>query len=155
MASSYTPVVRVQLVKESSIRGRKALSSSNDAKDIARRYFTERGSDRECFVVAHLDTKLRPLSIELVTQGTLDASLVHAREVFKAAIVAGARSILVMHNHPSGDPTPSSADFDVTRKLIKAGEVIGIDVLDHIVVGDDPDAECVSMREDHRHEAGF
>ncbi|EMI52466.1 DNA repair protein RadC [Rhodopirellula sallentina SM41] len=93
-----------------------------------------------------MDTKHRPLSIEVCTVGTLDASLVHPREVFKAAIVAGATAVLLMHNHPSGDPTPSREDKAVTDRLEEVGKLIGITVLDHIVVGDD-EGGSVSLRE--------
>ncbi|TWT91625.1 hypothetical protein Pla100_50160 [Neorhodopirellula pilleata] len=85
------------------------------------------------------------MSIEVCTVGTLDASLVHPREVFKAAILAGASAVLLMHNHPSGDPTPSREDRAVTDRLEQVGKIIGINVLDHIVVGDD-EGGSVSLR---------
>jgi DNA repair protein RadC len=71
-----------------------------------------------------------------VSRGTLDATLVHPREVFKAALLSNAASIILTHNHPSGDPTPSPDDHQLTRRLVDAGRLIGVEVLDHIIVGD-------------------
>lgn len=83
-----------------------------------------------------MNTKNRVLAIKTVSIGDLSSSIVHPREVFKDAVVASAASIIVAHNHPSGDPTPSSEDVAVTKRLIQAGEIMGIDLLDHIVLGD-------------------
>ena len=83
-----------------------------------------------------MDTKNRVLAIKTVSIGDLSSSIVHPREVFKDAVIASAASIIVAHNHPSGDPTPSSEDVAVTKRLIQAGEIMGIDLLDHIVLGD-------------------
>ena len=89
----------------------------------------------ECFQVALLNTRRRLIRVEKLSQGTLDTILVHPREVFRAAIVAGAAAIVVIHNHPSGDPTPSEADIKVTRDLIRAGQLLKIEVLDHVILG--------------------
>src|SRR5690606_34740273 len=94
------------------------------------------GADREHFVVLLLDTQNQIIGIHTVTVGTLDASLIHPREVFKSAILANAASIILAHNHPSGDPAPSAEDRSVTRLLTEAGVTIGIEVLDHVIVGD-------------------
>ena len=91
-----------------------------------------------------LDTKNRVLAIKTVSIGDLSSSIVHPREVFKDAVVASAASIIVAHNHPSGDPTPSAEDVSVTKRLIQAGEIMGIDLLDHIVIGD---GAFVSLKE--------
>ncbi|MFM8979908.1 MAG: RadC family protein [Planctomycetia bacterium] len=90
---------------------------------------------REHFVVLLLDARNRVLREEQVSVGTLTASLVHPREVFAAAIREGAASILLLHNHPSGDPEPSADDEAVTRRLVAVGELVGIPVLDHLVLG--------------------
>ncbi len=82
-----------------------------------------------------LDTKNRVMRIANISTGTLDSSLVHPREVFRQAIAASAAAIIVVHNHPSGDPTPSEEDRRVTTRLVSAGSTIGIDVLDHIIIG--------------------
>jgi DNA repair protein RadC len=89
----------------------------------------------ECFAVLMLNTRRRVKGHNLVTIGTLDTILVHAREVFRVAIVAAASAIVVMHNHPSGEPQPSEADIKVTRDLIRAGQLLKIEVLDHVIMG--------------------
>ena len=91
--------------------------------------------DCECLAVLLLNTRLRVKGHQVVTVGLLDQVLTHAREVFRTAIVAAAHSIVLMHNHPSGDPSPSQADIRVTRELIRAGHLLRIEVMDHIVVG--------------------
>ncbi|RBP46715.1 RadC family protein [Garciella nitratireducens] len=90
----------------------------------------------ENFNVVLLDTKNRVISVENITKGIVNASLVHPREVFKIAIRKNSTSVILVHNHPSGDPTPSKEDRAITIRLIKAGEIIGIHVLDHIIIGD-------------------
>jgi DNA repair protein RadC len=94
------------------------------------------GLDREALYVALLDSKNRIIGVNLVSLGILDSSLVHPREVFKPAILLGAASIVLAHNHPSGDPTPSPEDRRVTQRIDEAGKLLGIDVMDHVIVGD-------------------
>jgi DNA repair protein RadC len=89
----------------------------------------------ESFIVLHLNTRRRITGHHLVSIGTLDTILVHPREVFRASIIAAAGAIVLMHNHPSGEPTPSEADVKVTRDLIRAGQLLKIEVLDHVIVG--------------------
>ena len=89
----------------------------------------------ETFQVILLNTRRRLIRIEPISQGTLDTILVHPREVFRPAIAAGAAAIILAHNHPSGDPTPSEADIKVTRDLIRAGQLLKIEVLDHVILG--------------------
>lgn len=91
---------------------------------------------QEEFHALLLDTRRRRLQDVLVSRGTADASLVHPREVFRAAVATGAAALILVHNHPSGDPTPSSEDRSVTRQLREAGRTLGIPVLDHVIVGD-------------------
>jgi DNA repair protein RadC len=95
-----------------------------------------RGQDREHFWALALNTKNQLLRTIEVSVGSLNASIVHPRELFKEAVKVSAASVVVVHNHPSGDPTPSGADIQLTRRLVKAGDVLGIEVLDHVVVGD-------------------
>lgn len=92
--------------------------------------------DREHFQVVLLNTKNRVLGVQTVSVGGLDTSLVHPREVFKPCVKRSAASVILAHNHPSGDPTPSGEDIAVTRRMVKAGDLLGIDVLDHLVIGD-------------------
>jgi len=89
----------------------------------------------ECFVVLLLNTRRRVRGHQLVTIGTLDTILVHPREVFRVAVISSASAVILMHNHPSGDPTPSEADIKVTRDLIRAGQLLKIEVLDHVIMG--------------------
>jgi len=91
---------------------------------------------QEAFWVILVDTKNRPHARLRITLGTLTASLVHPREVFKAAILVNAAAIIAAHNHPSGDPSPSQADIRVTRKLKEAAGILDIELLDHVIVGD-------------------
>lgn len=93
-------------------------------------------TEKEAFVVFLLDRKNRVKSWHLVSLGTIDTSLVHPREVFRAACVASAASVIVAHHHPSGDPQPSAEDVRITKQLVAAGQVVGIPVLDHVVIGD-------------------
>jgi len=90
----------------------------------------------EWFYVVLLNRKNCPLGRLMLTKGLADSSLVHPREVFRAAVLAGASAVILVHNHPSGDPDPSRADHAVTRKLRSAGEIMGIEVLDHVIIGD-------------------
>ena len=89
----------------------------------------------ECFVVLLLNTRKRVKGHQLVTLGTMDTLLVHPREVFRTAIIGSASCVVLIHNHPSGDATPSEADIKVTRDLIRAGQLLKIEVIDHIVMG--------------------
>ena len=89
----------------------------------------------ETLQVLLLNTRRRLIRVAAVTDGTIDTLLVHPREVFKAAIAANAAAVVLAHNHPSGDPTPSEADIKVTRDLIRAGQLLKIEVLDHVIIG--------------------
>src|SRR5690242_12431225 len=104
----------------------------------------------ENFQVVLLNTRRKLIRLERISQGTLDTLLVHPREVFKPAIAANAAAIVLAHNHPSGDPTPSEADIKVTRDLIRAGQLLKIEVLDHVILGRATQArprDYVSLRE--------
>ncbi len=91
---------------------------------------------KEEFVILHLNTKNAITKEEVVTRGILDASIVHPREVFKSAIRESASSIILVHNHPSGDPTPSKQDISITKRLVTCGDLLNIPVLDHVIIGD-------------------
>jgi DNA repair protein RadC len=104
----------------------------------------------ETFQALLLNTRRRLIRVEPISNGTLDTILVHPREVFKAAIAANAAAIVLVHNHPSGDPTPSEADIKVTRDLIRAGQLLKVEVLDHIIIGratPERPKDYVSLRE--------
>lgn len=95
------------------------------------------GRDREHFLALALNTKNRLLRIIEVSVGSLNTSIVHPRELFREAVAVSAASVVICHGHPSNDPTPSSADLQLTRRLAKAGEVLGIEVIDHVILGGD------------------
>jgi DNA repair protein RadC len=105
----------------------------------------------EQFGVLLLDTKHRVLKTRRLSVGSLDASVVHPREVFRAAVLGGAAAVVLFHNHPSGDPTPSREDRVLTRRLMAAGDLMGIDVLDHVILAD---TRYVSIRETLRRGPG-
>lgn len=95
-----------------------------------------RQESKEHFMALHLDGKNRILCYEVVSVGSLNQSVVHPREVFKSALVSSAAALILIHNHPSGDPSPSQEDLKITQRLKDCGELLGIKILDHLVVGD-------------------
>ena len=121
-------------VSESNGISKENVSSVEDVVDI----FMERlrYSKKEKFEVLMLDIKGKIIAIENVSTGDLSSSPVHPRETFRTAIKRSAAGVILVHNHPSGDPTPSDDDIVVTKKLIEAGKILGISVMDHIVIGD-------------------
>jgi len=94
-----------------------------------------KGKKREHFLAILLDSRSRLIKVSEISVGSLDTSIVHPREAFKEAISASAASVIFVHNHPSGDPTASEDDIELSKRLIQAGEIMGIDVLDHIIIG--------------------
>jgi DNA repair protein RadC len=94
-------------------------------------------SDRQKFYAVHLDSKNKVIRVDMVSQGTIDSSPVHPREVFKPAILNSAASVIFVHSHPTGDPEPSVSDKELTRQLEMAAEIMGIEVLDHVIIGRD------------------
>lgn len=105
---------------------------------------TLRYQEKEHFLAAHLNTKNQVISVETISIGTLNASLVHPRELFKSAVKNSSAALIMAHNHPSGDPEPSKEDLQLTRRLQQAGELMGIAVLDHLIVGGD---RFISLKE--------
>jgi len=111
-----------------------AIKSPEDVASIVRSQL--KGKKKEHFLVLCLDTRNKLINYKPVSMGSLDTSVVHPREVFKEAISSNAASVIFVHNHPSGDPEPSKEDIELTKRLAKAGEIMGIEVLDHIIVCD-------------------
>ena len=109
-----------------------SVKSHQDVVKLVREKLKDK--KKEHFLILCLDTKNNLKKISTISTGTLDANLVHPREVFKEAIQSLASSIILVHNHPSGNPEPSDADIDITRRIIETGKIIGIDVLDHIII---------------------
>jgi len=127
----------VELGRRTLTRGRRERVQLRSPREIAELLLPQYGSRSvEQFGVVLLDTKHRLLRSAVVSIGTLDASIVHPREVFREALAGGAAAIVVFHNHPSGDPEPSMEDVRLTRRLMTAGVMMGIDVIDHIILGD-------------------
>lgn len=127
-------IVSLKIVREATVLYQnRIINSPHDAVELVEPFLQD--EDRECFIVVCVDTKNQPTAINIVSIGTLNSSLVHPREVFKIAILANANAVILSHNHPSGDPTPSREDHEVTHRLIEAGNLIGIEILDHIIIG--------------------
>ncbi|MGI5901534.1 MAG: RadC family protein [Desulfitobacteriia bacterium] len=124
--------------------GKRSVSSDpftrptiNSPADVAGLVMEEmRNLDREHFRIMYLNTRNNVLGIASVSIGTLNSSLVHPRECFKEAIRRNANTVILIHNHPSGDPTPSTEDLGITKRLVEAGKILGIEVLDHVIIGD-------------------
>ncbi|MEC0446168.1 UPF0758 protein [Bacillus velezensis] len=129
-------IVSIKLVKESSLLYKeRAIRSPEDGYRLMKQLLGD--LDREAFIVISLDTKNQPTSINICHIGSLNASIVHPREVMKSVILSNGASFMVGHNHPSGNPAPSREDIEVTKRLVETGKILGIDLLDHIIVGDE------------------
>jgi len=119
-------------------REKAKLSSPSAVADLLKKIFNREDNlskDKEHFWVIIVDTRNKVKFVELVSLGTMNSSLVHPREVFRRAIKRGASSIILGHNHPSGNTEPSEEDMRITKRLIEVGKIIGIEVLDHVVIG--------------------
>ena len=128
-------IVSIKMVKESSfLYQTRQILSPNDAYEMIKEQLE--GLDREQFIIACLNTKNEPTNISVVSVGSLNKAIVHPREVFKTAILSNAASIMAFHNHPSGETTPSQQDIQLTHRLYEAGELLGIKLLDHLIIGD-------------------
>lgn len=135
-AGKRVDIVSIKMVKESSILYQKRkVTSPRDAYDLIKGFLDDK--DREHFIAVYLDVKNQPVAIHTVSIGSLNASIVHPREVFKAGLQCNAGSIILGHNHPSGIANPSIEDERITERLVEAGKILGISITDHIIVGDD------------------
>jgi DNA repair protein RadC len=132
-------------------KARPVMHQPHQVADYCRPLFA--GLDREALIVMHLTTKRHLIGIDMITIGLVDRSLMHAREVFRGAILANCANIVMSHNHPSGDPTPSTMDIEATRAISAAGKIIGITLVDHVIVGHAVDGvtspDFLSMRDLH------
>lgn len=129
------PRYQVALIREKTIPWQtRRLSNSRSVWEFGK-HLTQ-STDREQFWALMLDTKNCLIGVHLVSQGSLSSSIVHPREVLKAAILMSAAAVVVLHNHPSGDPAPSREDRDCTTRLSEACNIVGIRLLDHIIVGE-------------------
>jgi DNA repair protein RadC len=136
-------VISVKMVKEKSLLyPRRNVRSPEDAFILLKEFLGE--ADREYFMVVCLDTKNQPTALNVCHMGSLNSSIVHPREVLKVAILSNSASILVAHNHPSNDTTPSREDIEVTKRLCEACKIVGIELIDHLIVCQD---SYVSLKE--------
>ena len=137
---------RVELEREVSMNCPKLVSvirSPEDAVDISKGFMHIHENPEEYMYMICMNTKNRIIGVFEISHGSVNSSIVGTREIFQKALLANAVSIILIHNHPSGDPTPSREDIEVTRRIAEAGKIIGIQVLDHIVIGD----KYVSLKE--------
>ena len=126
--------VRIEMVKEKTVRYKEQITTAERAAKVLKTIIGN--TDRETAVVLCLDTKNKINAVNIVSIGTVTATITHPREVFKAAILSNATGIIFAHNHPSGNTTPSDEDEAMTKRLIAAGDILGIDVLDALILGD-------------------
>lgn len=127
--------VKIQLIREAKPIKECRIRTPNDVYELAKDELAN--LDREVFLVISLNTRNKVLGVNTVSVGSLNANLVHPREVFKSAILLNASSIILLHNHPSGETDPSKDDIERTAGLVKAGKLLGIEVADHLIVGND------------------
>jgi len=138
-------VASMELGKRIAVRPRDKKINVGSPKEVAKLFMEEmRYYKKEYFKVLLLNTKNELIMTEEVSVGTLNTAIVHPREVFNKAIQKSASSVILIHNHPSGNPTPSREDIDLTARLVESGKIIGIEVLDHIIIGD---GEYLSFKE--------
>jgi DNA repair protein RadC len=137
-------VYSLRLVKESSVTyNLESIANPATAAEIINQVFDMENQPNEVFAILCLSTKNKVIGAHIISQGSLSSSIVHPREVFKAAILNNAASVILAHNHPSGDPEPSKDDIEITRRLVEAGKLLGIEVLDHVIIGE----RYLSMKE--------
>mgnify|MGYP001213357711 FL=1 len=139
MSKAYVVFSRVVLVKEKGAMYdvQKKIGSSYDAYKAITEITKVQEEAQEVFGILILNTTHKIVAVHEIGRGTLNASMVHPREVFKPAVLHNAAAIICFHNHPSGEPKPSKEDIETTNRLVEAGKIMGIEVLDHIIVGDD------------------
>lgn len=136
-------MVKVRLVPDYKLRSDVPIATSADAIQLLKEELSQ--FDREAICILNLNTKMKPINASIAAVGDVSSASVHPRDVFKSAVLSSASGFILMHNHPSGDLTPSTDDICITIRLIEAGKIIGIRLIDHIIVG--LNSEYCSMRE--------
>ena len=127
----------LKMVKEDSVLYEvPVIKSPTEVYQAAKQLLALHEEPEEHFCILCLNAKNKIIGVHTISIGSLNAAIVHPREVFKAAMLNNASSIICLHNHPSGDPEPSWDDIETTRRLVEAGEIIGINVLDHVIIGE-------------------
>lgn len=136
-------IVRVEMIKEKNVQFTvNQIMCPKDASIIAKEFLEN--CDREYLIVMSLDTKNKVNNISVVSVGSLNSSIVHPREVFKTIILSNSASFIIAHNHPSGNVEPSKEDIKITERLKECGQIMGIELLDHIIIGDE---SYISLKE--------
>jgi len=148
MSKAYVVFSKVVLVKEKGAMYdvQKKIGSSYDAYKAITEITKVQEEAQEVFGILILNATHKIVAVHEISRGTLNASMVHPREVFKPAVLHNAAAIICFHNHPSGEPKPSKEDIETTNRLVEAGKIMGIEVLDHIIVGDDKYTSLKEMR---------
>jgi len=132
--SKRVDIVSLKLVREAStLYPTRKINAPEEAAILLEKFIGE--SDREIVIAIYLNTKNEPVALHTVSVGTLSSSLIHPRELFKGALLANAASLVLGHNHPSGNPEPSREDLEITKRLAQASELLGIELLDHFIIG--------------------
>jgi len=126
-------LVRIRMAPDRTLKTQEPVSTPIEAVDLITREFGD--LDREVFMVLNLTCHLQAINLNICSMGTLNYTIVHPREVFKASILSNASAVLLIHNHPSGILEPSKEDIDLTERMVSAGKILGIDVLDHLIIG--------------------
>ena len=136
LPSKRISIVSIKMVREASVLyDIRKIDSPKDGAELGKRFLQD--LDREQLIVCCLDTKNQPTAINVVSVGSLNTSIVHPREVFKPAILSNSASIILFHNHPSGDPEPSKEDISISERIKESGIILGIKLIDHIIIGND------------------
>ena len=127
-------LVRIRMIPDRKLVSQTPVSTPEEAVDLITREFSD--LDREVFMILNMTCHLQVINLDVCSVGTLNYTVVHPRDVFKSSILSNASSVLLIHNHPSGDPSPSAEDSAVTEQVRQAGELTGIRLADHIIIGD-------------------
>lgn len=134
LPSKRISIVSIKMVREASVLyDIRKIGSPKDGVELGKKFLGD--ADREQLIVCCLDTKNQPTAINVVSVGSLNTSIVHPREVFKPAILSNSASIILFHNHPSGDPEPSKEDISISERIKESGNILGIKLIDHIIIG--------------------
>ena len=137
--------VCIRLAEGTTLYSTEPMSTPDRAVDVMRKELSQ--YDREVLCVVNLNSRLKPINFNIVSVGTINQSLADISNIFKSCLLSNASGLLLMHNHPSGDPTPSQEDIALTKRVIAAGKLMGVSCLDHVIIGGQNGA-TYSMREE-------
>lgn len=138
-------LVRIRMIPDRTLRSSEPVSGVSDAVKLLTREFGD--LDREILMVVNLTNQLQVINANICSVGTLNYTVAHPRDIFKSAILSNASCCLILHNHPSGTLQSSEQDLDMTRRMVSAGKILGIEVLDHVIIGRS-EMEYVSLRQE-------